>query len=308
MKLGFLTVCLGSWMTLEEKMRYAAKEGYKAVEVGCWPVVNGRDFSSSDIDVANLTPEKAKEITELAKELGLEISSLAYYDNNLSADESERAFINAHTKKVIDAAQMLGVELVGTFIGRNHLLTLEENFDLFAEVFGDLVAYAESKGVKIMIENCPMPDWQVKGLPGTISYSPELWRELFKRVPSMSFGLNYDPSHLNFMMMDYITPIAEFGNRIFHVHAKDSAVDLEALKQYGLYNRQIGATHDNGIWKFSMPGHGTVDFDGMIKALKAVGYDGVISIEHEDPEYSGTLEKTMAGLDVAKEHLLPLMA
>lgn len=306
MKLGFLTVCLGA-MPLEEKMRYAAAEGYKAVEVGCWPKVNGRDFSSCDIDVDALTPAKAKEITDLAKELGLEISSLAYYDNNLDADEQVRAFNNAHTKKVIDAAQMLGVGLVGTFIGKNHLISLEENFDLFEKIFGDLVAYAESKGVKLMIENCPMPDWQIPGLPGTFSYSPELWRELFRRVPSASFGLNYDPSHLNFMMMDYVTPVAEFGSRIFHVHAKDSAVDEKALKQYGLYNRQIGATHDNGIWKFSMPGHGTVDFPALFDALRKVGYDGVVSIEHEDPEYSGTVEKTKAGLDVAKNYLMPLL-
>jgi len=299
MKLGFLTVCLGN-MPIEEKMRYAAERGYKAVEIGCWPAVNGRDYSSCDIDVDALTQEKANELRSLADSLRLEISSLAYYDNNLAADPVFRASVNAHVKKVIVAAKMLGVPMVGTFVGRNHLISLKENFDLYEQVFGELVACAEENGVKLMIENCPMPNWQVAGLPGTISFSPELWREMFRRIPSKSFGLNYDPSHLNFMMMDCVTPIEEFADRIFHVHAKDSAVDTDALKIYGTYNCQLGG---ESIWKFSMPGLGTVDFDGMFKALEKIGYDGVVSIEHEDPKYSGTVEKVKAGLDVAKEFL-----
>ena len=232
----------------------------------------------------------------------MRISSLAYYDNNLHNDPKKRAFINNHVKKCIDAAVMLGVPAVGTFVGRNIDKSIKDNFDEFEAVFSDLVGYAESKGIKIIIETCPMEGWQIPGLPGTISFTPELWREMFRRVPNKNFGLNYDPSHLRFQLIDYIKPIAEFKDRIFHVHAKDSEVFEDKLAEYGVFNKQLDG-EGTGYWRFRMPGMGQVDFAGFINALKAIGYDGVISIEHEDPLYEGSEEKVKEGLLLGKKYL-----
>jgi len=301
MYLGFLTVCLGD-MPLRDKAEWAAKNGFKALEVACWPKVNARDYSSTDIDVAKLTQKDADEINAYMKELGLTISSLAFYDNNLHCDLEKRAFNNSHVKKCIDAAAILGVPAVGTFVGRNINKSIKDNFDEFEQVFSELASYAEKKGINLVIENCPMEGWQVEGLPGTISFTPELWREMFKRVPNKNFGLNFDPSHLLFQLIDYISPIAEFKDRIFHVHAKDAEVLKDKLAEYGVFNKQL-AGEGSGYWRYRMPGLGQVDFGKMVAELRKIGYEGVVSIEHEDPEYEGTEEKVKEGLLLGRKFL-----
>lgn len=306
MYLGFLTVCLGN-MPLREKAEWASKNGFKALEVACWPRKNDRDYSSSDLDVANLTQKEADEINKYMGALGLTISSLAYYDNNLHCDPARRSAINGHLKKCVDAAVLLGVPAVGTFVGRNINKSIRDNFDEFEQVFSGLVGYAEARGIKIIIENCPMEGWQVPGQPGTISFTPELWREMFRRVPNINFGLNYDPSHLKFQLIDYIAPITEFKDRIFHVHAKDSEVFDDKLAYYGIFNKQLGGG-DGGYWRFRMPGLGQVDFGKFIGALEKIGYDGVVSIEHEDPLYEGSEEKVKEGLILGKNYLEKLLA
>ncbi|HOJ09812.1 MAG TPA: sugar phosphate isomerase/epimerase [Clostridiales bacterium] len=302
MKLGFLTVCLGN-MPLEEKVKWAAENGFKALEVACWPRENDRDYSSSDIDVANLTEKEAERIKACFKEYGLTISSLAYYDNNLHNDLNKRAFINNHLKKCIDAAVMLETSMVGTFVGRNIDKTIEDNFEEYERDFGKLVRYAEDRGIKIIIENCPMEGWQVRGQPGTISFTPELWEEMFKRIPNSNFGLNFDPSHLLFQLINYYPLVEKFKDRIFHVHAKDAEVFEDKLKWYGVFNRHLRHGGGNGYWRFRMPGLGQVEWSRFINELKKIGYDGVVSIEHEDPLYEGSEEKVKEGLLLGRKHL-----
>lgn len=303
MFLGFLTVCLGN-MPLEEKAKWASSQGFKALEVACWPNDNTRDYSSSDIDVASLTQKDADEIKRYMKGYGLEITSLAYYDNNLDRDPEKRKFVNSHVKKCIDAAVMLGCPTVGTFTGRNIDKSIKDNFDEFEAVFIDLVGYAEKRGIKLVIENCPMIGWQMSGVPGTISYTPELWREMFKRVPNKNFGLNLDPSHLLFQLIDYNAVISEFKDRIFHVHAKDAEIFEDKLKYYGVFDSQLDASHGNGYWRFRMPGLGQVDWEEYLTMLKENGYDWVVSIEHEDHLYEGSEEKVKEGLTLGRELLL----
>jgi sugar phosphate isomerase/epimerase len=306
MYLGFLTGCLGG-IPLKEKAKWASEEGFKALELSCWPRTNVRDYSGSEIDVANFTKDDADEILKYFKEYGLTISSIAYYDNNLDRDLEKRKFVNNHFKKCIDAAVLLGVPSVGTFIGRNIDKSIEDNFDEFEVVFKDLVAYAESKGIKVMIENCHMVGWQAPGQPGTISFSPELWREMFKRVPSKNFGLNYDPSHLVGMLIDYIDPLTEFKDRIFHVHAKDTEVLKDKLKEYGVFNKQLNINEGFGFWIPKMPGLGQVNWEKFFSKLHEVGYEGVVSIEHEDPNYEGSEEKVKEGLKLGIKYLEKLI-
>lgn len=302
MYIGYLTGCLGS-MPLKEKAILANKHGFKSIEVSCWPRDNSRDYSGSDIDVTNLTQEEADEIKKYISELDLTISSLAYYDNNLHKDPETRSFINNHVRKVIDAAVMLGVPTVGTFVGRNEDISLEENFDEFERIFTDIVTYAKERDIKIIIENCDMTGWQKRGELGTISCTPELWREMFKRVPHANFGLNYDPSHLHHLLIDYIAPLEEFKNRIFHVHGKDTEIFQEKLSEYGKWNKLLLETEGSGYWRYRMPGLGDIDWGQFIGKLKEIGYDGVISIEHEDPLYEGSEEKVEEGLRLGIEYL-----
>lgn len=306
MNLGFLTVCLGG-IPLKEKAKWASESGFKSLELACWPQANDRDYSSCDVDVEKLTQTEADVIKAYFKEFDLTISSLAYYDNNLNCDLEKRKATNNHVKKCIDAAVMLGTPAVGTFVGRNIDKSIVENFEEFEQVFGELVAYAESKNVLLMIENCPMEGWQKAGIPGTISFTPELWEEMFRRIPSKNFGLNFDPSHLLFQMIDYIPLIKQFRDRIFHVHGKDTEVFEDKFRYYGIFNKQIAGGHNNGYWRYRMPSLGQVDWKRLVAELKSIGYEGVISIEHEDPLYEGSEGKIKEGLVIAKNYLIKLV-
>lgn len=295
MKLGFLTACFPG-EKLEDIVSWASKAGFQSLEVACWPSAAGKDRAyagTSHIDVADLDEKKAKHLKNLFREAGIIISSLAYYPNNLDPDLKRRALYHAHLKKVIDAASILDVNLVGTFAGRVPELTIEENLRIFRDVFPPLVEYARKKNVKLMLENCPMMYTWPSGT--NIAFSPPIWEEIFKIISSKNLGLNYDPSHLLWQEIDYIDPIKSFAKRIFHVHAKDTEILYDKLSHVGIFGKHW--------WRYRMPGLGLIDWSKFISSLAEAGYDGVISIEHEDPVWEGTLEKVRKGLLLAKKHL-----
>ena len=237
MKIGFLTGCLGD-IPLYEKAKFARAAGFEALEISAWPKENTRDYSGSDIDFETFDENEAQTIKTYLRDMNLDISAMAYYDNNLDADPEKRRIVNEHLKKVILAAELLDVPLVGTFVGKDTTKDLRGNFDEFERVFTPLVEFAALHGVKLMIENCHMPGWLEPERPGTISYSPELWEEMFRRVPSKNFGLNYDPSHLKAMLIDELEAIKGFEDRIFHMHAKDIELFPDRLNRYGIYDQQ----------------------------------------------------------------------
>ena len=155
MKLGLLTAPFPR-RSLDRVAAWASSEGFEMLEVACWPAAGGerrRYAGTSHIDVTRVDPDKVRGTLE---KHGLEISSLAYYPNNLHPDRGERRAANAHLRKVIDAAAKLEVPIVGTFVGRDQTKNVPDNFREFRKVWPRLVDHAESRGVKIAIENCPM--------------------------------------------------------------------------------------------------------------------------------------------------------
>ncbi|WP_041083620.1 sugar phosphate isomerase/epimerase family protein [Thermotoga profunda] len=301
MKIGFLTVALGN-TKLEEIAKWSSENSFESLEIAAWPLVNERDFSSTTIDVRDFNKKKAEEIRKVLDKCGLIISSLAYYDNNLDSNPEKRKNINEHLKKVIDAAHLLKVELVGTFIGRDIKKSVEENIKEFEKVFKPLITYGEKKNVKLMIENCPMVGWQEPEKIGNIFYSPQLWKEILRITPD-SFGINFDPSHLYWLGIDYIKALEEFKDRIFHVHAKDVEIDDNVLDQQGIFGHFGSNLHGKSWWIYRLPGLGEIDWEEFTRSLKRIGYDFVISIEHEDPVWTGTIEKSKIGLKMGLEHL-----
>jgi sugar phosphate isomerase/epimerase len=232
-------------------------------------------------------------------ERGLVISALAYYPNNLHPDPEQRAQANAHLRRVADAARLLGVQTVGTFIGRDKDRDVPANMAAFRSVWPPLVAHARDQGVRIAIENCPMifsyDEW-----PGgtNLAYAPAIWREMFETIPD-GLGLNLDPSHLVWQMIDYERAVRDFADRIFHVHAKDMEVRRDGLYEHGVLSAGMG-------WQVPrLPGLGEVRWDRFIAALYAAGYDDVISVEHEDRAFEGTEELVKRGFLVARNALRP---
>ena len=308
MDLGCFTACL-TRQPFDKIAGWAANHGFTALEVACWPCDNTRDFSATTIDVEVLTPDEAAGIKETLAKRGLRISSLGYYDNNLHCEPELRKSYHAHLRKVIDAAKILDVELVGTFIGRDTRLSLEDNFEAIEGIFAPIVRYAEEHGRKIMIENCPMVGWQEPGLPGNLAYSPELWDRLFDLIPSDSFGLNIDPSHLIWLGIDYIKVLREYRKKIFHAHAKDAQLLADGMYRYGIFGSQFAQSHNgDNFWQPRLPGQGDVRWKDFISTLYEVGLgDCTLSIEHEDPVWSGSEEKVKTGLILAAKHVSQFM-
>lgn len=301
MKLGLLTAPFPR-RSLDQVAEWAAGEGFEALEVACWPVSGGerrRYAGTSHIDVAKLDVAAVREVLDRT---GLEISALAYYPNNLHPDPAERRAANAHLRKVIDAAAALGVGVVGTFVGRDQTKNVPDNLREFRRVWPRLVAYAEERGVRIAIENCPMifswDEW-----PGgtNLASTPAIWDELFAIVDSPSFGLNLDPSHLVWLMIDVERVVREYAPKIFHVHAKDLEIDRDGLYRHGTVSLGMG-------WQVPrLPGLGEVRWDRFLAALYRAGYDSVISIEHEDRSFEGTEELVKRGFLIARDALRPLI-
>jgi sugar phosphate isomerase/epimerase len=301
-KLGFLTVPFADW-SLEQVARFAKDNGFGALEVACWPRGSGdsrRYAGATHIDVDALDDAKAAEITRMLAELGIEIAGLGYYPNNLHPDSGHRAAVNEHTRKVIRAAAKLGVPVVNTFVGRDKDRSHPENMDEFRKVWPGILAEAESLDVKVGIENCPMI-FSLDEWPGgaNLAYSPAIWRELFAEIPSPSFGLNFDPSHLIWQMIDVERAIYEFADRIHHVHAKDLEVRRDGLYDHGVMSLGMG-------WQVPrLPGLGEVRWDRFFAALYAVGYDGPVIVEHEDRKFEATEELVIRGFQLARDVLSP---
>jgi sugar phosphate isomerase/epimerase len=300
-KLGFLTAAFPA-RSLEEVAAWAAAEGFETLEVACWPAAGSeqrRYAGVSHIDVTALDPGAVRDVLDRH---GLEISALAYYPNNLHPDDGHRREVNEHLKRVIDAAERLGVGVVGTFAGNDKDRTLPENMERFREVWPPLVRYAGERGIGVAIENCPMifsyDEW-----PGgtNLAWSPAIWEEMFAAIPDENFGLNLDPSHLVWLMIDYERAVYDFAGRILHVHAKDLEIRREGLYRYGTFSSGIG-------WQVPrLPGLGEVDWSRYLSALYAVGYDGAVSIEHEDRSFELTEELVERGFRLARDHLRPFI-
>ncbi len=303
MKLGFLTACLPD-LSLEDLVKFAAGEGFKTLELAAWPVDSSRDYQARQIDAAKFNKSEASRVKDLFAGNNLQISAMAYYDNNLHPDLEQRKKYIKHLKKVIDTAQLLEVELVGTFVGSRPDKTPNQNIKEIGKVFPDILKYAGDRGVKIMIENCPMENWVKFGLPGNYAYSPELWDALFNELPEDNFGLNFDPSHLYWLGIDYLQAAEDYADKIFHAHAKDTEILIEGEYRYGLFGRQIDPVPwKSGWWRYRMPGLGDIDWHKFISVLQEHGYDHVLSIEHEDPIWEGSEEKIKTGLKLGYKYL-----
>jgi sugar phosphate isomerase/epimerase len=301
MKLGFLTACLPK-RPLAEIAAWASGHGYEALEVAAWPALGDRPFTATHLDAESYD---RGQVLNLFAEHGLTLSSLAFYDNNLHPDPAEREAINAHVLRCIDAAADLGCPTVGTFVGRHPGLSVRDNLAQAETVFAPLVDRAGERGVKLIIENCVMEGWHPDGYPGNLAYSPELWEWMF----SLGLYLNYDPSHLCWIGIDPVAAVRPYVDRIPHAQAKDIELFPDRRNHYGYYGKAVARDDpwDVGWWRYRVPGLGQVDWVHLIDALYEGGFDGVLSVEHEDPVWGGSEDRVEIGLEVAHRTLRPLL-
>jgi len=299
MKLGFVSAILDN-RSLEEVIDTAASIGYECVEVACWPVekASRRYAGVTHINIEELDEAKIRHIHDYCEQKGVAISALAYYPNVLTEDRAEQDRIRRHLIAMIEAAPKLQVDTITTFIGRAQHKTVEENLELMQEIWKPILQAAEEKKVKIAIENCPMlfdnGQW-----PGgqNLMTTPAIWRKVFSLLPSDYLGLNYDPSHFIWQQMDYIAPLHEFKDKIFHVHYKDIKLYPDRLRDVGIMAYPLQYMSPK------LPGLGDVDWGKYVSALNEIGYDGYSCIEIEDKAFEGTPERVLDSLKLSYRYM-----
>jgi len=303
MKLGFVSAILPE-LSLDEVFAFAAAEGFSAVEVMCWPTGRAeRRFAGvTHLDVGTVTAADVPRIREMSERHGVTISGLGYYPNPLDPDPEVSGRAVEHLKRVMDAASILGIGVVNSFVGRDWTRSVDENWPRFLETWRPLIRHAEERGVRVGIENCPMlftrDEW-----PGgkNLATTPVIWRRMFEDIPSSHFGLNYDPSHLVLQRMDPARPLKEFQDRIFHFHAKDVRIRRDRLDEVGVFAHPL-EWHQPRI-----PGYGEMDWGRFLGSLMETGYRGPVCIEVEDDTFGRDLEGRKQALRVAGRVLRPFL-
>ncbi len=301
MRLGFFTAILPD-LSFEEVLSFAARNQFSCLEVACWPGGKAdRKFAGvTHIEVTRFGKSEAAQISELTEEYGVALSALGFYPNPLDPDPGvSRAAVN-HLKRVILAAELLGLAYANTFIGRDWTRTIDENWPRFLKIWKPLVQFAEDHGVKIGIENCPMSFSRDEWPAGkNLAVSPAVWRRMFNDIPSAHFGLNYDPSHFVLQRMDPLSCLAEFKSKLFHLHAKDIQVHSEKLNEVGIFDFPMN-------WHTPrVPGYGEIDWSRFMAKLREIEYQGDLCIEVEDATFGHTLAGRQKALQVSRNVLAP---
>ncbi|MBI3863333.1 MAG: sugar phosphate isomerase/epimerase [Planctomycetia bacterium] len=304
MKLGFVSAILPD-LSLREVVAFAADAGYSCVEIMCWPVSKAerRYAGVTHIDVTSFTRAHADSVQEVFAGAGVELSGLGYYPNPLTPDRDEAQRSIKHLQRLIKAAPLLGCRRVNSFIGRDWTKSVDDNWPQFRKVWKPLIELAEDHDVTIGIENCPMlftrDEW-----PGgkNLATTPAIWRRMFDEIPSPNFGLNFDPSHCIWQQIDYLKPLREFKDRLFHVHAKDVRIDRERLDEVGI----LATPLEYHVPK--LPGLGEVDWGRFFSVLGDVGYAGPVCVEVEDRAFEGSLEMRQAALHQSATYLRNFVA
>ena len=271
----------------EESFRTAASIGYDVLEThGPW--------ETEEIQDPDDRREKAAAVKEIMERHRVGISAIAIFRPGFEAAQVRTARYRAY----IDMCHELGVGCISTLTGAVEQGTLEENLQYFEAVFTDVAAHAEEVGVKIAFENWP-------GLQGNFppihtinfGYCPAAWEGMFDTVDSPVLGLEFDPSHLVWQGIEWERALKRFENRVHHVHAKDTEIFCDRLAEEGFFS--------GGWWRYRLPGYGRVDWHKFTSMLKEQGYDGAISVEHEDPVFQD--ERWTEGLQKAHDYLRPLV-
>ena len=303
MRLGLLTAPFPE-TPLADVVAWTAANGFESIEIACWPRTTGptrRYAGTSHIDVANLSADEGRDLAAEIRASGLHISGLGFYPNPLHPDPAHRDQVIGHLRHVITAAEKMDVPFVNTFMGGDAALSQDENWTRALEVWPDIVRFAQDHGRRITIENCPMifsrDEW-----PGghNIAWSPSIWRRILEQWGG-TVGLNYDPSHLVWLMIDQTRFIKEFGPHILHVQAKDLTIDRDGLYERGTLSSGMG-------WQVPrLPGLGDVDWARFHADLYRAGYDGDIIIEHEDRRFEGDDDLVKRGFLLARDVLRPFI-
>jgi len=267
---------IGTLVSAEDKAAYIRQilsYGFESFSLTWWENLGNTDLERT-----------ADAVNKVLDGSGIAISSLSVFGNLLENDEkaeiSRRDF-----KRVVAAAANFGVDTVTGFTGRLRGRTVPESLERFREIWTPLVEFAGEHGLRIAWENCPMEgNWQSGDW--NIAFCPDAWELMFAALPLKNCGLQWEPCHQMFQLIDPLPQIRAWKDRIFLLHGKDATIRHEVIRQCG-----IGGSEPFVLPR--TPGFGDTNWTDIISELRLVGFHGAIDIEGwHDPVYRDELEMT----------------
>jgi len=287
MKYGFVAVYD------QETAKFAANAGFDGLEVFVGPIID----VAMGLDILNMSEDEIKQVVDYMNGLGIGPVTLTCNPIHLHGDPAKRDEAAKHFRKALETAKMMGTDIVTTNVFTDRTKSPADALADYKVVFSEYAKIAEAQGVKIAIENCP--HWHGKPpMFGNLAFTPEMWEAMFDAVPSKAIGLEFDPSHLVWMGIDYLRALREFGDRVYAFHAKDTEILPEQQYRYGILGQQINAPNEwpGGWWRYRIPGYGQVDWRAIQCLLYEMEYTGPMIIEHEDPVFGGDRSENGLGL------------
>jgi len=292
-----VTLFTGQWadLTLEDLAKKASDWGYDGLELACWG-------DHMDVDKAANDPAYCEKQKAILKKYDLQLFAISNHlagqlvcdlNNDSRSDgfapancagdaEKKRAWAVEAMKNTARAAKNLDLDVVNGFTGSSiwHMLysfppvseeMIDDGFKYFAEMWNPIFDVFDECGIKFALEVHPTE----------IAFDIFTAKRALESVNNRkTFGFNFDPSHLHWQMVDPVFFINEFADRIYHVHMKDAAIQLNG--RTGILASHLDFGHAERGWDFRSLGRGGVDFEEIIRALNQVGYQGPLSVEWED--------------------------
>ena len=250
----------------EANVRFAKDEGFTNM------ILEGT--TGSTMNPEKLTDDQVQKVKQTLAEHGMHVSAFQATQNHINPDLDRRKRENAYFVKVIELAGKLGIPNIGTASGKDPNKSFEQQVDEVVRVYNEQYFPAcEKHNVEILWE--PWPEGP------NIATSPVGYEALFKAFGNSPWvGLQYDPSHLVRQFMDPIQAARDFVDKIYDVHLKDTEIRWDVLKRAG-----INPVNRAQWWLYRLPGLGSINWAEFFSVLQRAGYQGAMSIEHEDPYY-----------------------
>ncbi len=290
MKISVVSGVLGG-MSLDESLGYLKGLGVDQFELG----VGGYPGTKHADAKVLIKDEKARcELVKTFEKHGMEISALSVHGNCVHPDPEVAKSFEEDFRAACVLAGQLGVEKIVTFSGcpgsdsgarqpswvtcawpPEYLDVLDYQWnEVLIPYWREAVKFAEAQGVKKIC---------LEMHPGFCVYNPETLHKLRAAVGPM-IGANLDPSHLIWQGMDIVDVIYELGDAIYYFHAKDTEMNAHNVRKNGVLDTKHYGELAKRSWVFRTMGYGSDElmWKKVISALKIVGYDGTVSIEHED--------------------------
>ncbi len=245
-----------------------------AIQEGFNNMILNAGAGTPGLDTAKLTDEEIAGVKDHLAKKSMHVSALQVNANHIAADAAERERENSNFVKTIELAGKLGVPYIGTQSGKDDSLSFPAQVDAIVRVYNEkYFAACEKYKVRILWE-----PWQNGP---NIATSPVGFDALFKGFKDSPYvGLQYDPSHLVWQQMDPVQTAKDFVDKIYDVHLKDTQIHWDIVRRGG-----IVPVDGARWWQFRIPGMGGMPWRDFFAVLQGVGYEGAMSIEHEDDLY-----------------------